>query len=292
MTRENNLQEERSEIAQQPDVNAGSDFPVGHSELPESSQSGWNGRGRIVVVVAICVAVIAVAISVVVAIGASSGGGDASSQPQQQTADVNDSAKESDAFAGQAAPEQSVETTEPERTEAYKGGLEQAIDDCTVGDLAGFTDVSALSYQKALDNAIAIMGDQNASQLEVDSAEDALQAAFGALEIKFDEDNYQDINYKNVARDPDAYVGVKMKCTGKALQVSESDTETDVRLATDGDYDDVVMVGFEPSILDVRVLEDDELTVYGTCVGLITYSAVLGNEVSIPAIYADKVEIE
>lgn len=292
MTQENNLQEERSEIAQQPGVNAESNSSVEHPGQPESGQSGWNGKGRIVVVLAICVAVIAVAISVVVAIGASSGGGDAYSQPQQQTADVNDSAKESDVSAGQAAPEQSVEMAEPERSEAYKGGLERAIDDCTVGDLAGFTDASALSYQKALDSAIAIMGDQDASQSEVDSAEDALQAAFGALEIKFDEANYQDINYKNVARDPDAYVGVKMKCTGKVLQVSESDTETDVRLATDGEYDDVVMVGFEPSILDVRVLEDDELTVYGTCVGLFTYSAVLGNEVSIPAIYADKVEIE
>ncbi|MFR5092064.1 MAG: hypothetical protein ACLTDR_08740 [Adlercreutzia equolifaciens] len=71
----------------------------------------------------------------------------------------------------------------------------------------------------------------------------------------------------------------------------EGDGETDVRLATDGEYDDVVFVGFDPNILDVRVLEDDSITVYGTCLGLYSYTATLGQEISLPAIYADKVII-
>ena len=94
-----------------------------------------------------------------------------------------------------------------------------------------------------------------------------------------------------MARDPDSYVGKKLMCTGNVLQVLEGDGETDVRLATDGEYDDVVFVGFDPNILDVRVLEDDSITVYGTCLGLYSYTATLGQEISLPAIYADKVII-
>ena len=40
-----------------------------------------------------------------------------------------------------------------------------------------------------------------------------------------------------------------------------------------------------------RVLEDDTVTVYGTCVGQYSYQSTLGAKISLPGLYADQVEI-
>lgn len=262
-----------------------SDSSANHPDLSTNENKKKGGKGRIAIVAAICVVVIA---------GLAGTAGNSSSDaqpesPQQQKAEESVAKDDSPA---QESPTQDSAPAEPDPVEAYKGGLNKAIEDYAVNDLTLFTDPSAAEYEKALTNAAAIADNAEATQADVDSAESALREAYNGLEIKFDESNYQAMNYKNVARDPDAYEGMKLKCTGRVLQVSEGDSETDVRLATDGDYDDVVLVGFDPAILDVRVLEDDELTVYGICIGLYTYTAVLGNEISVPAIYADKVVIE
>ena len=62
-----------------------------------------------------------------------------------------------------------------------------------------------------------------------------------------------------------------------------------MRVATSGNYDDVVLVGYQADILDFRVLEDDWVTVYGTCKGVYSYTAVLGNTITIPSMWAEKV---
>lgn len=105
------------------------------------------------------------------------------------------------------------------------------------------------------------------------------------------ESDYQWVPYATVARNPDGYKGQNLAFNGEVLQVQESSDETDIRLAVNGDYNDVVMVGFNPSIVQGRVLENDYITVYGQCAGLYSYEAVLGNQVSVPALWADKVVI-
>ena len=83
-----------------------------------------------------------------------------------------------------------------------------------------------------------------------------------------------------------------MKFTGKVVQVIEGEDSTEIRVAIDEDYDDVVYVGYNPAIMQERILEDDTVTVYGTSVGLVTYESTMGGNITIPALVADKITID
>ncbi len=157
----------------------------------------------------------------------------------------------------------------------------------------GYTDESWSAFQTALESAQATVLDETATQDQVDQARTALTDAISALEEKpKSPEDYQSIPYDDLARDPDSYTGHDIKITGKVLQVVEGDTETNLRVATDGNYDDVVMVGFDPAILDgKRVLEDDTVTVCGTYIGIYKYQSTLGATISVPGLYGELVTV-
>ena len=98
------------------------------------------------------------------------------------------------------------------------------------------------------------------------------------------------ITYDNLARNPDDYNGEKVKFTGKVLQVMEGDTENQIRLAVNSDYDTVLYCGYSPSIVSSRILEDDIITIYGTSVGTISYESALGGTITIPGVFVDKID--
>lgn len=95
------------------------------------------------------------------------------------------------------------------------------------------------------------------------------------------------ITYDQVARTPDDYEGKKMQFTGRVIQVIEDKSETQIRLAVDGNSDNIILVGFDPDILNgSRVLEDDLVTVSGTSVGIVSYKSTMGGKITIPAMAA------
>lgn len=98
------------------------------------------------------------------------------------------------------------------------------------------------------------------------------------------------ITYSQLARTPDEYVGEKIKFNGKVLQVMESDETVQIRLAVGGNYDNVILCEYTSSIVTSRVLEDDNVTVYGLSTGLITYTSTLGGEITIPSMIVDKID--
>lgn len=98
------------------------------------------------------------------------------------------------------------------------------------------------------------------------------------------------ITYDNLARNPDDYEGEKVKFKGKVIQVIEGDTEIQIRLAIDSDYDKVIYCGYSPSIVSSRILEDDIITIYGTSIGTISYQSTLGGTITIPGVYIDKID--
>ena len=100
------------------------------------------------------------------------------------------------------------------------------------------------------------------------------------------------ITYSQLARSPDQYKGKKVKFTGKVLQILEGDDENQMRLATKGNYDDVVYCGYDPSILDVRILEDDTIVIYGVSLGTLSYESTMGKQVTLPAIWVDRIELK
>lgn len=108
----------------------------------------------------------------------------------------------------------------------------------------------------------------------------------------FDPNNYQQVDYDSLAKAPEQYENENLVVTGRVIQVVEGSSETDIRLATSvNGYGDVVFVRFDPSILDGNhLVEDQTVAVYGRCTGQETYTAALGQSVSIPGMVADYID--
>lgn len=181
---------------------------------------------------------------------------------------------------------------EPETQEVDKSELQGTLDTATATTNDGYTDESWQALQDAISAGQTVIQDNDATQEEVDDAESSITNALISLEVAFNPDNYQWPAYEDVARTPDDWSGQKVAFSGKVLQVIEGSDEIDLRVATDGEYDDVILVGYSPDLLNgTRVLEDDNITVYGTCIGLYTYTSTMGASISIPGVYADQITI-
>lgn len=149
-----------------------------------------------------------------------------------------------------------------------------------------YTNVKALIVSGG--SVDVVLNNPDATATEVFNAMHQLRVAADQL-VWFDLSAYIELPYTDVARTPDAYNGTLVTCSGRVLQATESDGSVVMRVATSGNYDDVVLVGYQADILDFRVLEDDWVTVYGTCKGVYSYKAVLGNTITIPSVWAEKV---
>lgn len=171
-------------------------------------------------------------------------------------------------------------------TPADKSALNSKLAEAKGLSSDGYTDKSWQTLQNAITAGDAVAADEGATQTEVDQAEAAITNAINGLV------SYQWPSYTDVARTPDDWEGVEVAFTGQVIQVLETSYEVDLRVATDGYYGDVIYVTYDPDIMDgIRVLEGDNITIYGTCTGLYTYTAVLGQSISLPGITADKIVV-
>ncbi|ARN64122.1 hypothetical protein BMS97_01710 [Leuconostoc mesenteroides subsp. mesenteroides] len=131
---------------------------------------------------------------------------------------------------------------------------------------------------------------ENSAESSSKAAEASSRAAAMSSSEAVDKDpnSYKTgITYDQVARTPDDYEGKKMQFTGRVIQVIEDKSETQIRLAVDGNSDNIILVGFDPDILNgSRVLEDDLVTVSGTSVGTVSYKSTMGGKITIPAMAA------
>ena len=101
---------------------------------------------------------------------------------------------------------------------------------------------------------------------------------------------YEAIPYNSLVRTPDQYKGKAVTISGSVLQVDESDSSRYVALvAVDDDYSPLAGVVYKPSLLNVRLLEDDPVTVNGEFLGLDSYTTVLGSDNTVPVIQADSI---
>ncbi len=103
---------------------------------------------------------------------------------------------------------------------------------------------------------------------------------------------YMKLDYKAVARDPDAHKGDLITFSGKVLQVMESGKHITFRISSKGNYDNVVYCNYEAPENYKRILEDDKVTVYGTCTGIYTYETIMGGSVTIPSCTIDRIEVK
>ncbi|EPC30453.1 hypothetical protein Lpp22_1137 [Lacticaseibacillus paracasei subsp. paracasei Lpp22] len=99
------------------------------------------------------------------------------------------------------------------------------------------------------------------------------------------------ITYEQLARTPDDYKGKNITLTGEVIQVVEGDDETDLRVAVDGNYDNVIMVGYDPDIMNgSRILENDKITFYAKSLGTTTYKSTMGGKITVPLALAKKID--
>lgn len=98
------------------------------------------------------------------------------------------------------------------------------------------------------------------------------------------------ITYDQLARTPDDYIFEKVKFRGKVVQVMEGDGVTQIRLAVNDDYDQILFAEFDASVVDSRILEDDTITIRGLSSGLITYDSTMGGSISIPGVTVEEIE--
>ncbi|MDR0898934.1 MAG: hypothetical protein LBM27_01095 [Lactobacillaceae bacterium] len=124
------------------------------------------------------------------------------------------------------------------------------------------------------------------------SASERASSVSSSLAAKEDPANYQTgVTYEQIARNPKSFVGKKVQFRGKAIQVIETNSETQVRLAVNGDYDSVVYVEIDKSLLnDGRILENDLLTISGISADTITYDSTFGGSITLPAIIVEIVD--
>lgn len=126
-----------------------------------------------------------------------------------------------------------------------------------------------------------------AEQAAAEEAAAAAAAAEEAEKVGYD----TGITYDQLARTPDDYLyDEKVKFTGKVIQVMEGEDEVDLRIAVGGDYDEVILAAYDPSIVSFRVLEDDTITIYGISGGLYTYESTMGGNITVPIIAVEKID--
>lgn len=110
--------------------------------------------------------------------------------------------------------------------------------------------------------------------------EEAIAAAFAEEKEAYISDCIT-VDYTDVARNPDNHKGEKIKITGKVIQVSEGWLNSvTLRIDCNGD---IWYVTYTRDDDEARILEDDQITAYGECNGIETYTSVLGSQITIPS---------
>ena len=109
-------------------------------------------------------------------------------------------------------------------------------------------------------------------------------------------DNYADygkIAYEQLSRTPDDYTGKTIQFTGEVVQLMENTSEgiNEIRLAVNGDYDKIMYIAYEQSIMSERIIENDDITIYGWYYGIYQYESTMGQVISVPSAYANHIEI-
>ena len=108
-------------------------------------------------------------------------------------------------------------------------------------------------------------------------------------EEKAFKDSCKTYKYKEIARNPDKYVGKNVKFTGEVMQVSEGwfNSVTILLQVTKNEYgwyEDTVYCNYTYKDGEDKILEDDIITIYGTCEGDTSYISVLGSSITIPEV--------
>ena len=156
--------------------------------------------------------------------------------------------------------------------------------------------INSLEYSEDSDNSYdELTKEDDNKEVTTEVTEATTAAKKKTKKESYKKENWNpQITYSQLARTPDDYVGNKITFEGKVIQVSESSYSDTVylRVATSDDYNKVMLIEYDSSILSSRILEDDEIRFYGTSTGLYTYESTWGKSVTIPAATVEHITIQ
>lgn len=149
------------------------------------------------------------------------------------------------------------------------------------------------SLKKEAEPYLALSEAERAAEMErLQKEEDERKAKEEAERQEEEAKGYETgITFEDISRSPDKYKGKKVKFSGSVLQVIDGYLSNNLRMSTNGNYDDVILVEYKTSLIDVRLLDNDKITIYGTFSDLQSYTAVMGNTVTVPLVKADRIEL-
>lgn len=105
-------------------------------------------------------------------------------------------------------------------------------------------------------------------------------------------DSCNTYTYEQLARNPAEMIGTRVKLVGEVIQTIYDGNIVQLRVnitKENGYYSDTVYV--RCIIEGDRILEDDIITIYGTAMGEVSYTSILGAEITLPYIEAEYVDI-
>lgn len=150
----------------------------------------------------------------------------------------------------------------------------------------------AVSNKAAVDKAAADKAAADKAAADKAAADKAAAAKAASDKAAADKVAYDTgITYAQLARTPDNYKDKKVKFTGTVVQVVQGDNETDLRIAVNGSYDNILYVAYDPKISSTRILQNDQVTIKGVSQGIYTYKSTLGGNISIPLVLVDIITI-
>ena len=94
----------------------------------------------------------------------------------------------------------------------------------------------------------------------------------------------EDITYEMIARYPDKYINKTIKYNGKVIQVlgNVGKDYSAFRMAVDDDYNKIIYVVYYNDVINFKLLDNDEVTIYGCYLGEFTYTSTLNQLITIP----------
>ena len=99
------------------------------------------------------------------------------------------------------------------------------------------------------------------------------------------------ITYDQLARTPDEYMCELCKFRGEVVQVLEDGDTVNMRLAVNGNYDNMLLLNVsQDKLSEGRILEGDYITIYGMSMGIQTYTSTMNKQVSIPWILVYEID--
>jgi flagellar biosynthesis GTPase FlhF len=188
------------------------------------------------------------------------------------------------------AKDKATENKKKELTPEEKAAKEKAAADKIAAEEKAVADKKAAEEKAAAEKIAEVKA--AAEKAAADQAAKERAAAEKAAKEEAERIGYETgITYDQLARTPDDFEGKKAKFSGRVVQVMEGDGETQLRIAVDDNYDTILFVAYESTIISSRVLEDDFVTISGESLGLITYQSTMGGDISIPAMEVTAITI-